>query len=97
VTQKLGETRSDPMKSLMTRLSVLALILVVALSVFGVASTAEAGDHYGRGYWKICYESQVVPYTVCEYTYDHCGYAYPIHRTYYKTITVPVRKWIPYY
>jgi|GEM_PF-4602565 len=85
------------MKSLLSRLSVAVFVLVASVGVLGLGSKAEAGYPYARNFhWKICYEQQVVPYTVCEYAYDHCGQPYPIHRTYYRTITVPVRKWVPY-
>jgi hypothetical protein len=81
------------MKSLISKLSGLALIVAVAVGGLAVASEAQAG-HYRYGHWQICYETQYVPYTVTEYAYDHCGYPYPIYRTYYKTVVIPVKKWI---
>ena len=84
------------MKSLLSRLSGLLLVAVVAVSGLSLASEAQAGGYFGRhyGYWQICYETQYVPYTVCEYSYDHCGYSYPVYRTYYKTVVIPIRKWV---
>lgn len=83
------------MKSMLSKLSGLFLVAVVAVAGLTVASEAQAGG-YGRyyGHWQICYETQYVPYTVVEYSYDHCGYSYPIYRTYYKTVVIPVKKWV---
>lgn len=81
------------MKSLISKLSGLALVAVLAVGGLTIASEAQAG-HYGYGHWQICYETKYVPYTVTEYSYDHCGYAYPVYRTYYKTVVIPVKKWV---
>jgi hypothetical protein len=42
----------------------------------------------------VTYVCQEVPYTACITLYDHCGYPYTVHKTLYKTVHVPVVKYV---
>jgi hypothetical protein len=72
-----------------------SLICAVALAMasFGLtASVARASDcppQY-RYEWVLRYETRQVPYTVCETRYDHCGQAYHVNVTRYRTERVGV-------
>jgi hypothetical protein len=63
------------------------------------AGTAQAGGfHYDECYHHCHYKKVVtyvckeVPYTKCITLYDHCGHPYTVHKTFYKTVHVPVVK-----
>lgn len=44
--------------------------------------------------WATVYESRCEPYTRVVTLYDHCGTAYTVPKTYYRTVEVPVKKLI---
>src|SRR5690606_9210939 len=71
---------------------------LIALGM-GVGS-AQAGDfyyddchpcHYQKVVTYVCKE---IPYTRCITLYDHCGEPYTVHKTFYKTVHVPVVKYV---
>jgi hypothetical protein len=79
-------------------------VLLAGVVALGVgAGSAQAGDfgfgydcHHEIGYEKIVtYVCKEIPYTRCITLYDHCGEPYTVHKTFYKTVHVPVIKYVP--
>ncbi|MBW3599682.1 MAG: hypothetical protein KY475_20730 [Planctomycetes bacterium] len=81
-------------------------VLFAGLMVLGLgAGSAQAGG-YGYGYDDcyhdvqyrkvVTYVCREVPYTRCITLYDHCGHPYTVHKTFYKTVHVPVVKYVAY-
>ncbi len=78
-------------------------ILFAGLITLGVGiGSAQAGD-FGFGYDDcyachyrkvVTYVCREIPYTRCITLYDHCGEPYTVHKTFYKTIHVPVVKYV---
>ena len=77
-------------------LNVRTLVASVALTgmILMGSSNASAGDycHAPRYYYKnvTVYESVRKPYEYTVVKYDHCGDAYRVTRTAWKTVQVPV-------
>lgn len=42
--------------------------------------------------WVTVYETRTEPYTRVVTLYDHCGKAYTVTKTYYRTVETPVKK-----
>jgi hypothetical protein len=90
----------DPMKRFALKFAsdrLRSLVLGAALAVAGLGlagTTAQASDYCPsyRYEWVVCYEFRQVCYTVCETRYDHCGRAYQVDVTRYRTERVPVRR-----
>lgn len=83
--------------------------LFAGLLVMGVgAGAAQAGDFgYGHGFGYddchhveyrkvVTYVCKEIPYTACITLYDHCGEPYTVHKTLYKTVHVPVVKYVAF-
>jgi hypothetical protein len=76
-----------------------SLVCVAALTVAGLGmagSSIQAGDCAPayRYEWTLCHEVRQVPYTVYETRYDHCGKAYQVRATRYRTEQVPVWRYL---
>ena len=71
-------------------LNLRSLVLAAGLVVAGLglgATGAQASDYCPtyRYEWVQRCEYRQVPYTVCITRYDHCGYAYTVHVTRYRS------------
>jgi hypothetical protein len=78
--------------NLVRRILLGAMILTTA--GFGLAgSNVQACDNAPvyRYEWVVRYETRQVAYTVCETRIDHCGRAYTVEVTRYRTVQVPVQ------
>lgn len=51
---------------------------------------------HDHGNWVVSYECRREPYTKCITLYDHCGRPYEITKTFYRTVHVPVKKFVAY-
>jgi hypothetical protein len=78
--------------------------LCLTLASFGLfGSPARASDYCPpcppKVYYQtvLVYETRTIPYTVCETRYDHCGVAYHVNVTRYRTIQVPVTRRVAVY
>lgn len=68
---------------------------VLALAALAPATPAAATVTYKVVLvyeWVTVYETRTEPYTRVVTLYDHCGKAYTVTKTYYRTIEVPVKK-----
>jgi hypothetical protein len=75
---------------------ILAALTAIVLTI----TPAVAGECYS--YKKVttyktvvCYEARQQAYTKCVVEYDHCGRPYKVHKTFYRTVQVPVKKQVP--
>jgi hypothetical protein len=67
-----------------------AVLAVAALGAIGTAAHASDCPPAYRYEWVLCYEYRQVPYEACETRYDHCGRAYQVNVTRYRSEQVPV-------
>ena len=81
------------MRNFLNVRTLVASVALTAMILMG-SSNASAGDycHAPRYYYKnvTVYESVRKPYEYTVVKYDHCGDAYRVTRTAWKTIQVPV-------
>jgi len=52
---------------------------------------AYAGPQY-HDVWVVTYETRQVPYTAYVTVYDDCGHPVQVERTFWRTVSVPVRR-----
>lgn len=75
------------------------LLLAGVLGVAGwaaSASGAKACDVELCYYHRVTYYvTQEVPVQVCVTRYDYCGRPYQTYQTVYRTVEVPVTRWVP--
>lgn len=77
--------------------------LVLGLAFAGTSSAQAGGYGYYGGYGYVSYRLVVtyvckeVPYEVCVVKYDHCGHPYHAYETHYRTVHVPVTKYVKVY
>ncbi len=79
-----------------------ALVLGLA---FAGTSSAQAGGYgyFGGGHHCVSYRPVVsyvckeIPYEVCVVRYDHCGHPYHAYETQYRTVHVPVTRYVKVY
>ena len=68
------------------------VVLATLLAPAGHVSACDTPDcYYKKVIVTVCHQE---PYQVCVTKYDHCGTPYHVYLTKYRTVEVPVVKWV---
>jgi hypothetical protein len=77
----------------MKRVACCLVVAATLASGLGLASNRASASDCQPNYryeWVLRHETRQVPYMVCETRYDHCGRAYQVEVTRYRTERVSV-------